>query len=240
MTILKYKMIKKIKLTILSIFSILSNYCYASIEINKDKFIFVESKGQEIIEIKNNTTNDYFIQSWISHYDENNDTELPFIITPPLFKIEKNENYSLKIFKTDEIEKIDRETLYRINIKRIPLLSDSDESKNLLHISMNSVYNLIYRPVSIEEGAKDAYKRIEFLKNKNNEFIVNNPTPYFITLLNVNSEDIALIEKSKTIPPFKKYNTKNIIKEDGLIKWKTINQYGVEINATDKAIINED
>ena len=152
-------MIKKIITTTLSLFIIIPTYGYASIEINKDKFIFIESKGQEIIEIKNNTTNDYFIQSWISHYDENNDTELPFIITPPLFKIEKNENYSLKIFKTDEIEKKDQETLYKINIKRIPLLSNSDENRNLLHISMNSVYNLIYRPISIEKGAKDAYKR---------------------------------------------------------------------------------
>ena len=233
-------MIKKIITTTLSLFIIIPTYGYASIEINKDKFIFIESKGQEIIEIKNNTTNDYFIQSWISHYDENNDTELPFIITPPLFKIEKNENYSLKIFKTDEIEKKDQETLYKINIKRIPLLSNSDENRNLLHISMNSVYNLIYRPISIEKGAKDAYKRIEFLKNKNNEFIINNPTPYFITLLNVSYNGVLLMNKSKTIPPLKKYNTKNIIKEDGLIKWKTINQYGMEINATDKAIINED
>ena len=72
------------------------------------------------------------------------------------------------------------------------------------------------------------------------EFIINNPTPYFITLLNVSYNGVLLMNKSKTIPPLKKYNTKNIIKEDGLIKWKTINQYGVEINATDKAIINED
>ncbi|SUC00962.1 fimbrial chaperone [Proteus vulgaris] len=232
-------MIKKIKLTILSIFSILPIYGYTSIEINKDKFIFIESNNQEIIEIKNNTNSDYFIQSWISYYDENNDDELPFMITPPLFKIEKDENYSLKIFKTDEIEKKDRETLYRINIKRIPVLSDSDESKNLLHISMNSVYNLIYRPISIEENAKDAYNKIEFLKNKSNEFIIKNPTPYFITLLNVSCNDVLLINKSKTIPPFKEYNTKNKIKKDGLIKWKTIDQFGVEINATDKAMINE-
>lgn len=233
-------MIKKTKLTILSIFSILPIYGYTSIEINKDKFIFIESNNQEIIEIKNNTNSDYFIQSWISYYDENNDDELPFMITPPLFKIEKDENYSLKIFKIDEIEKKDRETLYRINIKRIPVLSDSNENENLLHISMNSVYNLIYRPTSIEKNTKDAYNKIEFLKNKSNELIINNPTPYFITLLNISCNDVLLVNKSKTIPPFKKWNTKNKIKKDGLIKWKTIDQFGVEINATDKAIINED
>ncbi|MEZ2683558.1 molecular chaperone [Proteus vulgaris] len=233
-------MIKKTKLTILSIFSILPIYGYTSIEINKDKFIFIESKNQEIIEIKNNTNSEYFIQSWISYYDENNDDELPFMITPPLFKIEKDENYSLKIFKIDEIKEKDRETIYRINIKRIPVLSDSDENENLLHISMNSIYNLIYRPISIEENTKDAYNKIEFLKNKNNEFIIKNPTPYFITLLNVSCNDVLLINKSKTIPPFKEYNTKNKIKKDGLIKWKIIDQFGVEINATDKAIINED
>ncbi|MCK9782151.1 fimbrial biogenesis chaperone [Proteus columbae] len=233
-------MINKIKFTILYIAISLPIYGYTSIEINKDKFIFIESKNQEVIEIKNSINSDYFIQSWISHYDENNDSELPFMITPPLFKIEKDEDYSLKIFKIDEIEKKDRETLYKINIKRIPVLSDSDDNKNLLHISMNSVYNLIYRPISIEKNAVDAYKKIEFLKNKNNEFIINNPTPYFITLLNVHLENISLISKSITIPPFKKYNTKNKIKKDGLIKWKTIDQYGVEIKAIDKAIMNED
>jgi hypothetical protein len=49
-----------------------------------------------------------------------------------------------------------------------------------------------------------------------------------------------LNNKSKTIPPFTKHNTRNVIKESGLIKWKTIDQFGVEINATEKAIINED
>ncbi|OEI92906.1 MULTISPECIES: fimbrial biogenesis chaperone [Enterobacterales] len=233
-------MINKIKFTILYIAISLPIYGYTSIEINKDKFIFIESKNQEVIEIKNSINSDYFIQSWISHYDENNDSELPFMITPPLFKIEKDEDYSLKIFKIDEIEKKDRETLYKINIKRIPVLSDSDDNKNLLHISINSVYNLIYRPISIEKNAVDAYKKIEFLKNQNNEFIINNPTPYFITLLNVHLENISLISKSITIPPFKKYNTKNKIKKDGLIKWKTIDQYGVEIKAIDKAIMNDD
>nr|WP_077885137.1 fimbria/pilus periplasmic chaperone [Shigella sp. FC130] len=144
-------MINKIKFTILYIAISLPIYGYTSIEINKDKFIFIESKNQEVIEIKNSINSDYFIQSWISHYDENNDSELPFMITPPLFKIEKDEDYSLKIFKIDEIEKKDRETLYKINIKRIPVLSDSDDNKNLLHISINSVYNLIYRPISIEK-----------------------------------------------------------------------------------------
>lgn len=233
-------MIKKIKVTILSIFTIFPIYGYSAIEINKNRFIFIESQNQEVIEIKNKTDNNYFIQSWISHYNENNDDELPFIITPPLIKIEKDENYSLKIFRLGEIEKKDRETLYRINIKRIPLLSNSDGNENLLHISMNSVYNLIYRPISIEKNAKTSYEKIEFLKNKNNELIINNPTPYFITLLKISLNEVLLNNKSKTIPPFTKHNTRNVIKESGLIKWKTIDQFGVEINATEKAIINED
>lgn len=233
-------MINKIKNTILFIFSSLPIYGYTSIEINKDKFIYIESKNQEVISISNNTNNDYFIQSWISHYDEKNETELPLMITPPLFKLEKNENYFLKIFKIDEIEKQDRETLYRVNIKRIPILSDSDKDKNLLHISINSVYNLIYRPRSIEKNAENAHEKIEFLKNKNNELIINNPTPYFITLMTISCNGILLNNNSKTIPPFKKHNTKNIIKENGLIKWTIIDQYGLELNTTDKAIINGD
>lgn len=216
-----------------------TSYSQSSIEINKDKFIFIESVNQEIIEINNKENNDYFIQSWVTHYDKENSNEIPFMVTPPLFKIEKDETFSLKIFKKDEIKEIDRETLYRINIKRIPILLNSDNNKNMLHVSINSVYNLIYRPISIEKDAKDAYKKIEFLKNKNNEFIINNPTPYFIALSSVYFNRMLIVNESKTIPPFKKYNTKKIISESGNVKWKIFNQHGVAIEVADKEVIND-
>lgn len=230
-------MFKKFKF--FALFFIFPTYSQSSIEINKDKFIFIESINQEIIEINNKANNDYFIQSWITHYDKENSNEIPFMVTPPLFRIEKDETFSLKIFKKDEIKERDRETLYRINIKRIPILLNSDNSKNMLHVSINSVYNLIYRPISIEKDAKDAYKKIEFLKNKNNEFIINNPTPYFISLSSVYFNRILIVNESKTIPPFKKYNTKKIISESGKVKWKTFNQYGVAIEVMDKEVIND-
>ncbi|UPK79394.1 molecular chaperone [Proteus vulgaris] len=230
-------MFKKFKFFVL--FFIFPTYSQSSIEINKDKFIFIESINQEIIEINNKANNDYFIQSWITHYDKENSNEIPFMVTPPLFRIEKDETFSLKIFKKDEIKERDRETLYRINIKRIPILLNSDNSKNMLHVSINSVYNLIYRPISIEKDAKDAYKKIEFLKNKNNEFIINNPTPYFISLSSVYFNRILIVNESKTIPPFKKYNTKKIISGSGNVKWKTFNQYGVAIEVMDKEVIND-
>ncbi|WP_109419846.1 molecular chaperone [Proteus terrae] len=230
-------MFKKFKF--FTLFFIFPTYSQSSIEINKDKFIFIESINQEIIEISNKTDNDYFIQSWITHYDKENNNEIPFMVTPPLFKIEKDENFSLKIFKIDKIKEEDREALYRINIKRIPILLNSDSNKNMLHVSVNSVYNLIYRPISIEKDAKNAYKKIEFFKNKNNEFIINNPTPYFITLSSISCDEVLIMNESKTIPPFKTYNTKKEISKNGKVKWKTFNQYGVEIEAVDKEVIND-
>ncbi|NBN72599.1 fimbria/pilus periplasmic chaperone [Proteus sp. G2618] len=230
-------MFKKFKFFVL--FFIFPTYSQSSIEINKDKFIFIESINQETIEINNKTNSDYFIQSWITHYDKENNNEIPFMITPPLIKMEKDETFSLKILKNDKIKEENRETLYRINIKRIPILSNSDNNKNMLHVSLNSVYNLIYRPLSIEKDAKYAYKKIEFLKNKNNEFIINNPTPYFITLSSISCDDVLTINESKTIPPFKKYNTKKEILINGVVKWKIFNQYGLEIEAVDKEVIND-
>lgn len=219
-------MFKKFKF--FALFFIFPTYSQSSIEINKDKFIFIESVNQEIIEINNKANNDYFIQSWVTHYDKENSNEIPFMVTPPLFKIEK-----------DEIKERDRETLYRINIKRIPILLNSDNNKNMLHVSINSVYNLIHRPISIEKDAKDAYKKIKFLKNKNNEFIINNPTPYFIALSSVYFNRMLIVNESKTIPPFKKYNTKKIISESGYVKWKIFNQHGVAIEVADKEVIND-
>ncbi|HGN2346100.1 TPA: fimbria/pilus periplasmic chaperone [Proteus mirabilis] len=72
-----------------------------------------------------------------------------------------NENFTLKIIKTDDIKEINQESVYRVNIKLVPVIDDEMADKNLLLISLNSIYNFFYIPNNIVN--KGDNKDIDFL-----------------------------------------------------------------------------
>ncbi|MEX6206725.1 fimbria/pilus periplasmic chaperone [Proteus mirabilis] len=41
----------------------------------------------------------YIIQSWVSHYNKEDNSEAPFIISPSLIRLAPNENFTLKIIR---------------------------------------------------------------------------------------------------------------------------------------------
>ncbi|HGN0211438.1 TPA: molecular chaperone [Proteus mirabilis] len=181
------------------------------------------------------------MQSWVSHYDKEDNSEAPFIISPSLIKLAPNENFTLKIIKTDDIKETNKESVYRVNIKLVPVIDDDMADKNLILISLNSIYNLFYTPKSIIN--KNHNKDINFSINNENLIKINNPTPYFITIAEAKIDDIDILNKRITLSPFKNYSikdkkiTKNI--KDKKVHWKRVDEYEQTIIETPKEIVYE-
>ncbi|MFS3858399.1 molecular chaperone [Proteus mirabilis] len=135
---------------------------YVAIQISKDKFFYKEQDKEILFDIKNKSEkNTYIIQSWRSHYNKEDNSEAPFIISPSLIKLTPNENFTLKIIKTDDIKETNKESVYKVNIKLVPVIDDGMADKNLLLISLNSIYNLFYTPNNIVNKSNN--KDIDFL-----------------------------------------------------------------------------
>ena len=215
---------------------------YAAIQISKDKFFYKEQNKEILFDIKNKSEkNTYIIQSWISHYNKEDNSEAPFIISPSLIKLAPNENFTLKIIKTDDIKETNKESVYRVNIKLVPVIDDDMADRNLILISLNSIYNLFYTPKSIIN--KNHNKDINFSINNENLIKINNPTPYFITIAEAKIDDIDILNKRITLSPFKNYSikdkkiTKNI--KDKKVHWKRVDEYEQTIIETPKEIVYE-
>ncbi|WP_337226297.1 molecular chaperone, partial [Proteus terrae] len=97
-------------------------------------------------------------------------------ISPSLIKLAPNEKFTLKIIKMDDIKEINQESVYRVNIKLVPVMDNEMVDKNILLISLNSIYNLFYTPKNISN--KDNNKDISFSINADGYIKINNPTPY--------------------------------------------------------------
>ncbi len=233
-------MLKKYIIYIISFIFTFSSY--AAIQINKDRFFYKEQDKEILFDIKNKSEKEsYIIQSWVSHYDKEDNSEAPFIISPSLIKLAPNENFTLKIIKTDDIKETNKESVYRVNIKLVPVIDDDMADKNLILISLNSIYNLFYTPKSIIN--KNHNKDINFSINNENLIKINNPTPYFITIAEAKIDDIDILNKRITLSPFKNYSikdrkiTKNI--KDKKVHWKRVDEYEQTIIETPKEIVYE-
>ncbi len=80
---------------------------YAAIQISKEKFFYKEQDKEVLFDIKNKSEQKaYIIQSWVSHYNKEDNSEAPFIISPSLIRLAPNDNFTLKIIKTDDIKEI--------------------------------------------------------------------------------------------------------------------------------------
>lgn len=215
---------------------------YAAIQINKDRFFYKEQDKEILFDIKNKSEKEsYIIQSWVSHYNKEDNSEAPFIISPSLIKLAPDENFTLKIIKTDDIKETNKESVYRVNIKLVPVIDDEMADKNMILISLNSIYNLFYTPKSIIN--KNHNKDINFFINNENFIKINNPTPYFITIAEAKIDDIDILNKRITLSPFKNYSikdkkiTKNI--KDKKVHWKRVDEYEQTIIETPKEIVYE-
>lgn len=62
----------------------------------------------------------------------------PFIITPPLFRLDPGKNNILRIVNTTPGLPQDRESVYWVNVKAIPSKSDDSENKNVLQIAVRT------------------------------------------------------------------------------------------------------
>ncbi|MBU9977790.1 molecular chaperone [Proteus mirabilis] len=233
-------MLKKYIIYIMSFVFTFSSY--AAIQMNKDRFFYKEQDKEILFDIKNKSEKEsYIIQSWVSHYNKEDNSEAPFIISPSLIKLAPNENFTLKIIKTDDIKETNKESVYRVNIKLVPVIDDDMADKNLLLISLNSIYNLFYTPNNIID--KTHNKDINFFINDENLIKINNPTPYFITIAEAKIDDIDVLNERITLSPFKDYSIKDIKITKNIkgkkVHWKRVDEYDQTIIANPKEIVYE-
>lgn len=215
-----------ILLVLSSVGMAVSSVSAAGVSLGATRLIFPTNK--EKISVKSYNTdsqNSYLIQSWVS--DENGNKVEDFLVTPPLFIQKNNSDNVLGIVfsgNKNDLPK-DREKVYYFNSKVIPSLSKSEqEIPNALLIATTTNIKLFMRPPQLADGSLEAYKKLS-CNYKLNSVVVENNSPYYMNLMNMNSNG-SLISNGIMVPPFdsKEIQTKTQVKS---MTYEFINDYGV-------------
>lgn len=86
------------------------------------------------------------IQSWVDDLADNNKS--PFIVTPPLFRLDAGDSNDLRVLLTSAQLPNDRESLFTLNIKVIPA-NTAPAGENILQFAIKNQLKLIYRPAGL-------------------------------------------------------------------------------------------
>jgi len=195
----------------------------AGVIVGGTRIIYDASKKEASIAVKNpEKTAPYLIQSWIENYPQPTADKAPFIMTPPLFRLDAGKENIVRIIRTGGNLPEDRESVFWANIKSIPASDSSD--KNRLLISVKTKIKLIYRPAALKEGAADAYKQLVF-NIQGNELKINNLTPYYISFNSIKVGGSELKEPGMIAPKAMMSLPLNNAKGN-TVTWQTINDFG--------------
>ncbi|PYG49644.1 P pilus assembly chaperone PapD [Pantoea sp. AG1095] len=210
-----------IRTILLSGACIISLTCQASITVGGTRLIYNASENEASLPVSN--TQDgvpYLIQSWVE-LSENSEGQVPFIVTPPLFRLDAGHENTLRIIYTGE-KKLpeNRESVFWLNVKSIPSMTRSDE--NRLLIAVKTRMKLFYRPALLaSELAGEAWGKLKF-EPRGEHLLIINPTPFYVSLYSLKVGDKS-ISQPPMISPFSSETVAGIGKQ---VTWKAINDFG--------------
>lgn len=148
---------------------------HAGVIIGGTRIIFDGAKKEASISITNPDSAPYLIQSWID-MQEGNTAKAPFIITPPLYRLDGGQKNIERIVMTGALPQ-EQESLFWLNIKAIPSAS---KQMNALQIAVKTRIKLIYRPEGLRASTPKEQANKLTWQRAGNEIQVNNPTQYVV------------------------------------------------------------
>ncbi|MFC0226309.1 fimbrial biogenesis chaperone [Serratia aquatilis] len=156
----------------------------------------------------------------------------PFMVTPPLFRLEPNSQSSVRILRRGtEALPIDRESVFYLSFLAIPssrkLEAEASSTVSAqVTVGVDTVIKLFYRPAGLALTPQTAPEKLT-VQRQDNGVKVSNPTPYYQTLtsFSLDGKPVAVRETGSMIAPF----SSRIYSFNGHPRqatWSVLNDYG--------------
>ena len=194
----------------------------ASVVLGGTRIIYPSNKAEVQIALKNKDPHTrYLVQSWVSYA---NNAKAPFVITPPVYKLQENRQTLLHVIFTGDKKSLpsDRESLFLANVKSVSALSPELKEKNT--------------PQLKEADALVADEKITF-RRQGDTLIAKNPTPFYVSFgeLAVGGKSVPVKETETTpgaismmVAPFSEQHFALPKGATGAVTWTAINDFGAQ------------
>jgi chaperone protein EcpD len=225
-------------------------YAAAGVVVDGTRVVYLAAKREVTINLRNASDTPSLVQAWLDAGDPHakpGESKVPFVLTPPLFRLDPTKSQSLRLVYTHDPLPEDRESLFWLNVLDIPPRAAANpDLPNQLDLAFKHRMKVFFRPARLRGSAADAPAQLTWkLLSKNGKLVgieASNPTPYHVSLTQVTATVAAqpVNAKADMVDPFasRSFDLPDpIIAPSGTVavKYWFVNDYGGNVSGTASA-----
>lgn len=162
----------------------------ADVVISGTRIIYQQSMKDVIVNMSNRGKNPLLLQIWLDDGRANinpQELKLPFVITPPITRIDPEKGQSVRIAYLQQPLPQDRESLFWFNVLEIPKKSATKEgeSQNQLQLAFRTRIKMFFRPDGLKGTPAEAMKQVKWsqtLQGGKLSVVGRNDSPYNVSI----------------------------------------------------------
>ena len=176
--------------------ALLAGNAEASVTIGGTRVVYPLDQREVTVKLDNDSKLPSLVQVWMDdgHPDAKpGDIKVPFVITPPIFRMDVNKSQTLRVMYSGEALPTDRESVYWLNVLDIPPKAAGMTDANTLQLAYRTRVKVFVRPAKLPGKPEDAaaelgWKIVAAPDGKGEALSVSNPTPYYVSCSEVDVE----------------------------------------------------
>ena len=174
---------------------------HASVVINNTRIIYPQKDREVTVRLESKNQAPVMIQAWLDNGDEYSTpdlAEIPFIATPPIFRMEPGKQQVVRLAYTGDTLSSKQESLFWFNVLEVPAQAQEGQESNQLQLAFRSRIKLFFRPTNLPYGVEAAPEKLQWRRDSTEQgqvLEVYNPTPYHVTF-----EQIELLDSQQRHP----------------------------------------
>ena len=211
----------------------------ADIVISGTRIVYPQSIKDVVVNLDNHGDKPLLVQTWLDDGRDGvnpQELKLPFIITPPVSRIDPKKGQSVRITYTGTPLPQDRESLFWFNVLEIPPKSKAADKENLnqLQLAFRTRIKFFFRPEGLKGTPGEAAEKLTWSQKKEGntvKLVAHNNSPYnvSVSMVNVKSGSKAYEVIHQSVQPYS--DTAMVVKGltstvNGNVEYDTINDYG--------------
>lgn len=212
---------------------------HADIVISGTRIVYPQSSKDVVVNLDNHGTKPLLVQTWLDDGRDGvnpQELKLPFIITPPVSRVDPKKGQSVRITYTGTPLPQDRESLYWFNVLEIPPKSKAVDKENLnqLQLAFRTRIKFFFRPDGLKGTPGEAAENLTWTQKKEGNaitLVAHNNTPYnvAVSMVTIKTSQKTYDVVHQAVQPFSDATmaVKGLTSAvNGSVQFDTINDYG--------------
>ncbi|WP_213776139.1 fimbria/pilus periplasmic chaperone [Caballeronia sp. dw_276] len=171
------------------VMALLAGSAGASVTVGGTRVVYPLENREMTVKLTNDRSEPSLVQVWM---DKGNaaakpgDASAPFVLTPPIFRMDAGKSQTLRMMYTGDALPQDRESVFWLNVLDVPPKTAKDSDVNTLQFAFRTRIKVFARPKGLPGTADDAPAKVTWqlvpaADNKGYEVKATNPTAYYVS-----------------------------------------------------------